>query len=74
MAADALDRQTIKTTTTAGDRRGWRGCHDADSPGSGSLACSIYRDTAIYQVPDQETDYISGDPFPAETHERASTG
>lgn len=27
----------------------------------------IYRDTAIVQ----ETDYISGDPFPAETHERA---
>ena len=27
----------------------------------------IYRDTAITQ----ETDYISGDPFPAETHERA---
>lgn len=27
----------------------------------------IYRDTAVVQ----ETDYISGDPFPAETHERA---
>jgi len=27
----------------------------------------IYRDTDIVQ----ETDYISGDPFPAETHERA---
>ena len=27
----------------------------------------VYRDTDIVQ----ETDYISGDPFPAETHERA---
>jgi len=36
------------------------------APASGTRLI-IYRDTAITQ----ETDYISGDPFPAETHERA---
>ena len=36
------------------------------APASGTRLI-IYRDTGITQ----ETDYISGDPFPAETHERA---
>ena len=36
------------------------------APASGTRLI-IYRDTDIVQ----ETDYISGDPFPAETHERA---
>ena len=36
------------------------------APASGTRLV-IYRDTDIVQ----ETDYISGDPFPAETHERA---
>lgn len=36
------------------------------APASGTRLV-IYRDTAVTQ----ETDYISGDPFPAETHERA---
>lgn len=63
--------ETTKTLTTdytltgAGDDAGGTVTMIA-APASGTRLI-IYRDTDIVQ----ETDYISGDPFPAETHERA---
>ena len=63
--------ETVKTLTTdytltgAGDDAGGS-VTMLVAPASGTRLI-IYRDTDIVQ----ETDYISGDPFPAETHERA---
>ena len=63
--------ETTKTLTTdytltgAGDDAGGS-VTMLVAPASGTRLI-IYRDTGITQ----ETDYISGDPFPAETHERA---
>jgi len=63
--------ETVKTLTThytltgAGDDAGGS-VTMLVAPASG-VRLVIYRSTAITQ----ETDYISGDPFPAETHERA---
>jgi len=63
--------ETVKTLTTdytltgAGDDAGGS-VTMLVAPASGTRLI-IYRDTDITQ----ETDYISGDPFPAETHERA---
>jgi len=63
--------ETTKTLTTdytvsgAGDDAGGS-VTMLVAPASGTRLI-IYRDTDIVQ----ETDYISGDPFPAETHERA---
>ena len=63
--------ETVKTLTTdytltgAGDDAGGS-VTMLVAPASGTRLV-IYRDTDITQ----ETDYISGDPFPAETHERA---
>jgi len=63
--------ETVKTLTThytiagAGDDAGGS-VTMLTAPASGTRLI-IYRDTDIVQ----ETDYISGDPFPAETHERA---
>jgi hypothetical protein len=56
---------TDYTLTGAGDDAGGSVTMLA-APASGTRLI-IYRDTGITQ----ETDYISGDPFPAETHERA---
>ena len=69
VAADGTE--TVKTITThytitgAGDDAGGS-VTMLVAPASGTRLI-IYRDTDIVQ----ETDYISGDPFPAETHERA---
>ena len=63
--------ETTKTLTTdytltgAGDDAGGS-VTMLVAPASGTRLV-IYRDTEVVQ----ETDYISGDPFPAETHERA---
>jgi hypothetical protein len=63
--------ETVKTLTThytltgAGDDAGGS-VTMLVAPAVGTRLI-VYRDTAITQ----ETDYISGDPFPAETHERA---
>ena len=56
---------THYTLTGAGDDAGGS-CTMLVAPANGTRLI-IYRDTDIVQ----ETDYISGDPFPAETHERA---
>jgi len=67
----AMGVETIKALTThytltgAGDDAGGSVTMIV-APASGTRLI-IYRDTDIVQ----ETDYISGDPFPAETHERA---
>ena len=69
VAADGTE--TVKTITThytitgAGDDAGGS-VTMLVAPASGTRLV-IYRDTEVVQ----ETDYISGDPFPAETHERA---
>lgn len=63
--------ETIKTITThytvsgAGDDAG--GSVTMLTAPAVDTRLVVYRDTALTQ----ETDYISGDPFPAETHERA---
>lgn len=67
----ALGVETAKVLTTdytltgAGDDLGGS-ITMITAPASGTRLV-IYRDTAIVQ----ETDYVSGDPFPAETHETA---
>ena len=71
VSVDAAGVETVKTLTTdytitgAGDDAGGS-VTMLVAPASGTRLI-IYRNTAITQ----ETDYISGDPFPAETHERA---
>ncbi len=71
LAVSAAGVETVKTLTTdytltgAGDDAGGS-VTMLVAPASGTRLI-IYRDTGITQ----ETDYISGDPFPAETHERA---
>jgi len=71
VSVDAAGVETVKTLTTdytitgAGDDAGGS-VTMLVAPASGTRLI-IYRDTDITQ----ETDYISGDPFPAETHERA---
>lgn len=71
MSVDSLGIETVKTITThytvsgAGDDAGGS-VTMLVAPASGTRLI-IYRDTDIVQ----ETDYISGDPFPAETHETA---
>lgn len=56
---------THYTVTGAGDEAGGT-VNMIVAPASG-VRLVVYRDTAVTQ----ETDYISGDAFPAETHERA---
>ena len=71
LAVSAAGVETVKTLTTdytltgAGDDAGGS-VTMLVAPASGTRLV-IYRDTEVVQ----ETDYISGDPFPAETHERA---
>ena len=71
LAVSAAGVETVKTLTTdytltgAGDDAGGS-VTMLVAPASGTRLV-IYRNTPITQ----ETDYISGDPFPAETHERA---
>ena len=71
VSVSAVGVETTKTLTTdytlsgAGDDGGGT-VTMLVAPANGTRLV-IYRDTDIVQ----ETDYISGDPFPAETHERA---
>jgi len=71
LSVNAAGVETTKTLTTdytvtgAGDDAGGS-VTMLVAPASGTRLV-IYRDTGITQA----TDYISGDPFPAETHERA---
>ena len=71
LSVSAAGVETTKTLTTdytitgAGDDAGGS-VTMLVAPASGTRLI-IYRNTAITQ----ETDYISGDPFPAETHEQA---
>ena len=71
VSVDAAGVETVKTLTTdytitgAGDDAGGS-VTMLVAPASGTRLI-IYRDTEVVQ----EVDYISGDPFPAETHERA---
>ena len=71
ISVDAAGVETVKTITTdytvtgAGDDAGGE-VTMLVAPATGTTLV-IYRDTEVVQ----ETDYISGDPFPAESHETA---
>lgn len=71
VSIDSLGAETVKTLTThytvsgAGDPAGGS-VTMLTAPATGTRLV-IYRDTDVTQ----ETDYVSGDPFPAESHETA---
>ena len=71
VSIDSLGAETVKTITThytvsgAGDPAGGS-VTMLTAPATGTRLV-IYRDTDVTQ----ETDYVSGDPFPAESHETA---